>query len=303
VRVNGLLWQEVSHLFDRGPKEHIYVTRSDESGKIIVQFGNGQIGARLPSGRDNVQASYRKGIGLAGFVKAGQIANLMTRSLGVKGVVNPLPSAGAEDPEALEDARRNAPLNVMTLGKIVSLQDYEDFARAFAGVAKALATWTWNGERRVVLLTVAGPKGSAIESDLHDKLLEAMRSSGDPRIPINVKSYSKASFRMKAEVKVDQAYQTEIVLAEVKSVLRDRFSFEAREFGQPVTYDEVMATMQEVPGVIAVNVKALYRSDKGENKDEFLPAKAPVAGGTEAEASAAELLTLESSPFDLEVMA
>jgi hypothetical protein len=311
VRVNGLLWQEVSHLYDRCPKEHIYFTRSDESGKTIVQFGDGQIGARLPSGRDNVQASYRKGIGLAGLVKAGQIANLMTRPLGVKGVVNPLPSEGAEDPEALEDARRNAPLNVMTLGRIVSLQDYEDFARAFAGVAKALATWTWNGERRVVLLTVAGPKGLPIEegSDLQIKLLEAMRSNGDPRIPLSVKSYTKASFRMNAEVKVDPSYQTEVVLAEVMSALRDRFSFEAREFGQPVTYDEVMAVMQEIPGVTAVNVTALYKwplSDEQTKKlpklplDNPLPAKTPVEGRTEAEA--AELLTLDSPPFDLEVM-
>lgn len=311
VRVNGLLWREVSHLNDHGPRERIYTTRSDESGRTVVQFGDGRTGARLPSGRDNVQAAYRKGIGLAGMVKSGQITSLMTRPLGVRGVVNPLPSAGGEDAEALDDARCNAPLNVMTLGRVVSLSDFENFARAFAGVAKSLATWTWDGERRSIVLTVAGPNGSAIEmgSDIGDKLLQALRNSGDPRVPLQVKSYRKACFRLSAEVKVDPAYQIEMVLAGVESALRNKFSFESREFGQPVTYDEVMAVMQEAPGVIAVNIKALYKwplsQEQSQSKnlpcDRFLPANAPAAGGMEA--LAAELLTLDPAPLHLEVMA
>ena len=48
---------------------------------------------------------------------------------------------------------------MLTLGRIVSLEDYEDFARAFAGIEKALATWMWSGEKRGVFVTVAGAKG------------------------------------------------------------------------------------------------------------------------------------------------
>ena len=63
----------------------------------------------------------------------------------------------AADPESRDDARHNAPLTVLALDRIVSLQDYEDFAGAFSGIGKALATWTWDGERRAVFVTVAGP--------------------------------------------------------------------------------------------------------------------------------------------------
>src|SRR5207247_1648685 len=142
----------------------------------------GKTGARLPSGQNNVRARYRKGIGLDGLVKAGQLSMLLTRPLGVKGVVNPQAATGAQDPEQLSDARTNAPLRVLTLDRIVSLTDFEIFAQAFAGVAKALATWTWDGRSRGVLLTVAGPNGSAIEpaSPIYDNLLGAMRASGDP---------------------------------------------------------------------------------------------------------------------------
>ncbi|MCQ6513323.1 hypothetical protein NPN18_26520, partial [Vibrio parahaemolyticus] len=79
---------------------------------------------------ENVKVKYRKGIGLGGLVGENKLSQLMTRPLGVKGVTNPLAAEGAQDLERLADARRNAPLAVLTLGRVVSLQDYEDFARA-----------------------------------------------------------------------------------------------------------------------------------------------------------------------------
>ena len=82
--------------------------------------------------RNNVRAKYRKGIGVEGLVKSGQLSMLLSRPLGVKGVTNPLAAGGAQDPEQLGDARANAPLKVLTLDRVVSLRDYENFARAFA---------------------------------------------------------------------------------------------------------------------------------------------------------------------------
>ncbi len=163
VRVNDLLWQEAPAFLGRGPAERIYVTRTADDGKVTVQFGNGKTGARLPTGGENVRATYRKGIGKAGNVKAGQLSLLMSRPLGLKEAINPLPADGGADREERDDARRNAPLTVLTLGRVVSLRDYEDFARAFPGIAKALATWTWDGQRQGVFVTVAGPDGAAVD--------------------------------------------------------------------------------------------------------------------------------------------
>ena len=43
----------------------------------------------------------------------------------------------------------------------MSLEDYQNYALAFAGISKALATWTWFGEKRGVYVTVAGSQGGA----------------------------------------------------------------------------------------------------------------------------------------------
>jgi len=86
---------------------------------------------RPATGQENVRASYRKGIGLGGLVKAEQLKLLMSRPLGLKDVTNPIEATGAADPESADEARRNAPLTVLTLDRIVSLRDYEDFCGPF----------------------------------------------------------------------------------------------------------------------------------------------------------------------------
>ncbi|HYG09235.1 MAG TPA: putative baseplate assembly protein [Pyrinomonadaceae bacterium] len=303
VFVNRIRWHEVPTLYGHGPRERIYVTSTDDDKKTTVQFGDGELGARLPMGSENVQATYRKGIGLEGLVDAGQLSLLMTRPLGVKGVTNPQPASGAQDPQSLDDARTNAPLTVLTLDRIVSLRDYEDFARSFSGIAKALATWTWNVHTRGVFVTVAGIDGAAVADDsaLRNSLVSAMQKSGDAQIPVTLKSYRGMTFKLVADVKVDADHIEQDVLAAVEAALRASFSFTARAFGQPVTLSEVMAVMQSVAGVVAVDINKLHRSDEAEALNSFLTARAPQPGD-DAQVLPAELLTLDPLPLELGVM-
>ena len=305
VRLNDVRWAEAETFFERAPKEHVFISRRDDDGKTGVQFGDGKSGARLPSGANNLRAKYRKGIGIEGLVKAGQLSMLLSRPLGVKGVTNPLAASGAQDPEQIDDARANAPLRVLTLERVVSLRDYQDFARAFGGVAKALASWSWDGRNRAVLVTVAGPAGAPIlpDSATYQNLLKALRAAGDPFVALSVKTYRPAFFRFAGKVKIDPAYEPELVLAQVELALRDGFSFARREFAQPVMRSEVIAAMQSVAGVIAVVVDKLYRSDKAATLEQRLLAEAPVTAANGA-LQAAELLTLDAVPLDqLGVMA
>jgi hypothetical protein len=260
VRVNDILWEEAPSLYGLDGRQQSYITRLADDGQITVQFGDGLSGARLPSGSDNLAATYRVGIGLAGMVKNGQLSLLMTRPLGVKGVTNPLPASGAADPEQLDDARHNAPFTVRTLDRIVSLQDYEDFARAFAGIGKAQATMLWDGDKRLVHVTVAAANGGAVAetSPLHQNLLQAMELAGDVGQPFRLDTYHPRLFNLEAKILVDQRYITEKVMNAVITTLQDSFAFQQRAFGQPVTESEVLAVIQGVAGVVSVVLEKLY---------------------------------------------
>ena len=298
VRVNDLLWHEAPTFFGRGPDEHSYVTSRDDEGRTVVKFGDGVHGARLPTGQENVRASYRKGLGTAGNLRAGQLSNLLSRPLGLKGVANPAAASGGDDAEPRDAARTNAPLTVLTLDRVVSLRDYEDFARGYAGIAKALATWSWDGERRGVFVTVAGPDGAAVSDEVLALLLGAIRKAGDPFVPLRVGSFRPARFTTTFKLRVDPDIAKPLVHAAVEATLRERFGFAARAFGQPVPLSDVMATIQGVGGVIGVDVDTLRRKDGigGSGLLNPLPAALPQATSL-AGTLAAELLTIAADPI------
>jgi hypothetical protein len=300
VWVNGVRWKEVPSFPGRGPDERVYITRTGDDGKTVVVFGDGITGARLPTGHENVRARFRQGIGTAALVAAGQLSLPLTRPPGLRAVYNPLPSAGADDPEPAGAARRNAPLATLAVDRVVSLQDYEDFARAFAGIAKALATWSWTGRRREVFLTVAAPGGRPVPESgvLAASLRAAIARAGDPAVPVRVGDFRPVPFRLEARVETDPDRVGAQVLADVRAALLGRFSFDARAFGQPVALSEVMAVIQGVAGVLWVDVDVLARPGGPAQPAPVLSAQQPVMGSTGA-VLAAELLMIDAASLRL----
>lgn len=260
VRVDGVAWEQVDSLYALDGTRRAYVVRIDDDANATVVFGDGWSGSRLPTGQENVRATYRSGVGSEGEVGAGSLTLLKTRPFGVRSVVNPLAASGADDPETLDDARTNAPLTVLTLDRIVSLQDYEDYARAYPGIGKARADAIWDGQGGVVHVTVADADGDAVVDPLYGRLLESMESARDPLRPVVLATFQPFVFFVTANVLVDDAYQWEDVEAAVRSTLTEAFGFAARAFAQPVTAAEVLQVMHGVDGVVAVDLDELYRT-------------------------------------------
>jgi hypothetical protein len=311
VRVNGVRWSQVPNFYGSKPDDRVYTTRLGDDGSTTVVFGDGVNGARPPSGTENIVASYRQGIGAIGNVGAGQLSLLQTRPLGVQSVANPLQATGGCDAESAEDIRTNASLTLRTLERIVSLQDYEDFARAFGGIAKSLATWAWHGPSRGVFLTVAGVGGADVAAgqSLHTHLLAAIADAAEPNVPVRVISYRRASFTFGATLMVDPVWEMNAVLAHAQQRARTAFSFDRRRFGQAVTRSEIVALLQAVPGVIAVQVDALRRTDTALfsgstptdtalRENSQIDAALPRIGADDT-MLAAELLTLDPRPLAL----
>ena len=308
VRVDGVAWREVPDLYDRGPTARVFRTSLTDEGETVVEFGDGRSGARPTAGRDNIVAEYSKGLGLAGNLRAGQLTLPLDGPLGLRETLNPLPASGGDDPESAEDARRNAPIHTLTLGRIVSITDYRDFALGFPGVAKAESRWVWQGETRRVVVTVAGPGGAEIPagSATHANLLSAFRALGDPHVGVELLSFEAAFFRLGIRVATDPAYVAEEVLAKTEARLRAAFGFAARDFAQPLAVSEIAAIGHEVPGVVAVDVDRLYRVQSPQTLPiaHNLLISQPGRLGADGTLRPAEILMLSPAPLDkLEVMA
>lgn len=260
VHVDDVLWKEVSSLYSLKPEDRAYMVRIDDDGETRIIFGDGIKGTRPAAGTENIKARYRVGIGTSGILKEEQLSLLMSRPLGVRSVTNPIAPTGADDPEDRDSARENAPLTVLTMDRIVSLKDVENFALAFAGIGKAQAIWIWDGEKRIVYLTVASATGSVVdeESDLYQNLTKAIDAYKDPQIQVKVKSFTKKLFNVEAKIAVAEDRDPEDVFLTIKETLQNEFSFESMQFGQPVTHSKVMSVIQGVEGVVAVDMDYLY---------------------------------------------
>jgi predicted phage baseplate assembly protein len=259
VFVDEVRWHEADSLAFLGPGDHGYITTTDDADKTTVTFGNGVNGARPPTGEENVTASYRVGIGAAGNVGAGRITQLQTRPLGAGGVTNPLPASGGADRDGVEQARRNVPLGMLALDRLVSVADYEDFARARAGIGKASARRLSDTTATVVHVTVAGGDASRLEasSELVGNLRLALHDFGDPALPVRVAVRELVLLVIAAGVRVHPDHQWPVVERQVRAALLDRFAYERRDLGQDVLLGEVLGTIQAVAGVDWARVEAM----------------------------------------------
>ena len=259
VRVDGVRWREAARITDLGANDSAYLLRRADDGTVTVTFGDGAHGRRLPSGQMNVQARYRVGIGSEANLPARQISMLLERALGVKDVINPVPAAGGADPEVLADARRNAPLTVLALDRVVSLRDFEDYAAAFAGVGKAQAVWLWDGERRLVHLTVVGLDGADIEKGLalHRNLVASIDGVRPAHQALRVEPGVILRFGFTAKVRIHPDYLAETVLPAVRAALAEAFGFRQRGYGQSLSGSELLSVIQRVAGIERVDLDVM----------------------------------------------
>ena len=303
VRVNGILWHEAANLWTTGPHDKVYTSRIADDGGVAVTFGDGRRGARLPTGVNNVQATYRSGIGQAGRLDAERLSLLPNRPAGIRSVRNPLATEGGVDPESRDDARANAPGTVLTFGRIVSCQDLEDFARGFAGVGKSQALSLQRGESPWLLLTV----GSSQETPLSPtdatwmKLEAAIRETREPSLKVRIISYSQRLFTVKARFRRHPDHRLEDVVAAQSDALRKTFHFRHRRFGQPVTAAEVITVLQNTAGVVAVDLDELMFFDAAASTDPLATIlSVRQASWSQAEPQPAELLTIHPLGITLE---
>lgn len=277
VRVDRLLWAESAQQIDQGPSSESYIVRIADDGRASVIFGDGEHGARLPSGAENVVATYRTGTGTPGMVGADRITLMTMRPLGIRGVSNPLAASGAADPESRDSARANAPRTVLAMGRIVSLRDAEDFARAFAGIGKTHVVPVWRAGTRWVHVTVAAsvpaPVSDGAASALPDyrvdlaaplgrNLTAAIETFKEPSMQLRLDTYQPLYFDVGAKVAIDPRYEWADVEPGIRAALIAAFSFDQRRFAQPVSLAEIVRVLHSVAGVLFVDLDTLRRFDQ-----------------------------------------
>lgn len=261
IYVNDRLWKRVPTLFNHKPDEEIYIVREDSNGDSWVQFGDGKTGKQLPSGLKNVIAKYRTGIGAYGPLKPDTKVQASGRLDKLDKIHLPGIVTGGAKPESGENAREAAPGKIQSLDRLVSLQDFESETLAIPGVSKALAAWELVDNLPNVVITVLMETGRDREfSEVAKILSHYNRCRGSQRFPIDVRKGDRNYVYIAANVAFNPTFRQELVSKAIHSALGitgeedGLFSLKNRRFGQKEYANRIAGTIQNVEGVLWVEV-------------------------------------------------
>jgi len=264
VEVNGIEWQKEPYLYGLQRDRRAYIVRQDATDNTFIIFGDGKQGTRLPTGTEQVNATYRIGIGPIGNVPAYTVDQPQTFPSAVRRSTNPLPATGGVGPDSIEDVRQRAPLSVRILDRIVALSDYEDFVRLYPGIGRVQLKRFGIGQNLLLHFTIADSDGNVIapQSDLIPNLLKSIdknRAVATPQLRID--SYEPIYFEIAARLMIypDHKGRVKQIEQTIRQKLLNAFSFAQREFGRDVAESEVVALLQTVTGVAAVDSVRLTR--------------------------------------------
>ncbi len=259
VLVDGAPWTEVASFYGQGADSAIFTLAESEDGATRVQFGDGVNGRRLPTGKDNVVASYRYGAG-AEAPAAGKLTRIPSPYPGLARILNPVGAGGGADAEPGDEIRRYAPRSVLTLGRAVSVADFEAFAASAAAPNRVNAVWAWDETRQRTAVTIYVAGGP----DICAAVRATLAAAGDPHRPVAVTPAVAVPISLTLSLLVAAGYEEDSIVAAVTEALVGEdglFSEQRLGIGEALFMSSISAAALSVDGVVTVMTSALHRLD------------------------------------------
>jgi hypothetical protein len=256
IWVGGVRWREVASLFLAGPEDQVYTVRQTVDGETEVTFGGLGYGKPLPSGPSNVRARSRHGAGAAS-PPAGAIRQLARPVKGVRRALNPLAAFGGDDGDDGDDIRKAAPDSALSLGRAISLLDFEAIARGYRGIVNAVAVMAWDEREQRAAVKIYFIPPSADEADqLRDDLEDHLRAIAAPGTPITVAVAAAAPHTLAIDFEVAADREDAEVEGAVLSALTDDddglLALGNVPIGAPVFRGDILAAARAVDGIAQV---------------------------------------------------
>jgi hypothetical protein len=305
VFVDSVRWQRVESFFSAGPKDRVYVVREDEAGNSFIQCGDSVTGAVFPSGRNNIEVSFRKGVGARG--EAAGKAKATAKLKPLKDVVMLGPAVGGADPETTESARQAAPARMQSLGRLVGLADYDAETLSLPGVLKAHAGWVApNGAPRIHITVLTESGDTATADKVRQSLVAANACRGAARHPIQVINGLRKFVTVDLSAGFDPQYRSADIEADIFTALGvwglegdslaidGLFGLGRRRFGVGAHVSQILAAVQHIEGVNWVRVNAFQLLPLGsppESDPAELSVPASLAREECIDCSSAEILS------------
>jgi hypothetical protein len=280
VTVDGQAWREIASFAEAGAKDHVYIVAIDETGGAQITFGDGERGARLPTGTGNVRASYRCGMGTMPValpldqqpVGATHLAYLMAGSGGLAKDVKVMLRSPAIPRADASVARLALPRRARLRNRLVTPADYTRLLTGSPGVTQARAdSVALPGARATLVVTIAPAPGAG--PDLLDQvsaIVAASQAAGAR--PAQVLACERLPVRLAVRLWLEDDAAAVTIIGQAISALRQGFGIQASRLAEDLRAADILAVLQRLSGVAGAEVSHLHRATEAEANLPLVPA-------------------------------
>lgn len=254
IQAGDEFYRQVASLRDSAPADPHFTVTPSETGALVLEFGDGRHGRRLPTGTNNVRATLRKGSGPTGNLAAGALTDVVKKHPFVAAFRQPIAASGGSEAEALDQIRLNAPGRLTAMDRAISVADYQRLAQRFAGVWHAVAKENLDLARSregvTVAIVPAGGGSIGTLGPLGEEIRAYLVANGLPSVDVEVQPYAPLALEIAVRAHVDSTrYDPRDVEARVRAAVLAAFDLRLRAPGQPVYRSEVFRIVEAIEGV------------------------------------------------------
>lgn len=274
INIAGINYSEVPYLIDYQEFDPVFSAEADADNVTSVTFGDG-ISGRIPPNGAQIIASYRVGGGTQGNVSANTIKFILSNQTTGLTVINQNvgqisgAATGGSDPETTDSIRVNAPQSIRALSRAVSLADYSSLAVQVQGVAKAISIAEVYSSITIYLapygdsgLQSDGQTASTVFNNLVEKVYEFFSDKTPPGTTITFQPPKYVPAQLKVDCVILPQYVKAKVTTDIQAAVAELFAFDNVAFSDRINLQDVLSTVNTVPGVSRVSVYKMVRSDE-----------------------------------------
>lgn len=249
-----VLWEKVDSFIDSEPESLHYMIITDDNDEFTIKLGNGNVG-KIPTAYTNgISSTYRIGGGVIGNVGPNTIIELDESLSGIVNTFNPeVAYELGEEKESIESAKVNAKAHAQTLGRAVTLEDYENLAILDWDVRQTKSVWV-ESTRTVQLYML--PENAETYTTL--ELAEITEYYEEKKVlgslfKINNPTFVTVDIVVAVKLLVAYVSQSATIEAEIESIITELSVIGVNGFGEPFVPSSFIAEiMSRVEGIQSI---------------------------------------------------
>lgn len=258
VTVHGERWTQVEQLSESSAADPHYQIVLQDSGALLIRFGDGVTGRMVAPGKDNILVSYRRGCGLDGNCPAGTLKKLGRKHAWVKAVVQPSAAFGGNSREPESSMRGHVADRLYAMDRAVSVEDFARLASLHSSIWQAVAFRGGMDSSRSkhIEVVVVPAGGTALHEDVKNGLKLFLEARSIPGTTVTVNRFKEKRVRFDVTLFADLSrFDRDALREKARAVLMDQFKLLNVKLGEPLRIGRFYKLLEALPGVAHSTVR------------------------------------------------